>query len=159
MAKKKPSVVYRTGKPTYADYNEAIWALRDGCSQLEPDGRSCAVCHDGGHQAWECHHNPLVMARRFAGVTDVWKCFHCGVVFTDEDKAREHFGLREEEIARCLVEDAPGGPWEIARREDTDDSLGQWHVIRNQSHLEIDFLEQEEAIAVRDALNRPGDET
>jgi ribosomal protein L37AE/L43A len=98
-------VVYRTGRLTVEDYEEAIEALRDGQSQLEPDGRPCAVCHDGGHQAQECHHNPLVLARNYIAITSgVWVCFHCGVRFTDEATAREHFGTSEEEIARCLVD-------------------------------------------------------
>lgn len=44
---------------TAAQYDEAIQALQDGKQQLEPDGRHCAICTDGGHQAWECGFNPL----------------------------------------------------------------------------------------------------
>lgn len=40
-------------------YDKAIEALRDGRDQLKPDARCCTVCHDTGHQAWECGHNPL----------------------------------------------------------------------------------------------------
>jgi hypothetical protein len=58
-----PSVVHRTGRPTFADYEEAIADLQHAQIQLEPDGQNCSVCHDSGHQAWECHHNPLIRAR------------------------------------------------------------------------------------------------
>lgn len=59
------SVVRRggSGRITADEYDEAIRDLQDAKAQLQPDGNNCAVCHDSGHQAWECHHNPLVMAR------------------------------------------------------------------------------------------------
>lgn len=93
----EPSVVYR-GKPgeqiTLQDYIEASSAIRDAAMQLEPDGNCCRVCGDSGHQAWECHHNPLVMARRGAQKEQEWRCFHCGAVFTNPADASEHFGHR-----------------------------------------------------------------
>jgi hypothetical protein len=88
----QPSVVYRVGPLSAADYDEAVEALREARTQLEPDGRGCVVCGDTGHQAMECHHNPLVLARRHATAEDVWKCFHCGDKFTTEADARRHFG-------------------------------------------------------------------
>lgn len=45
---------------TIEQYETAIKALQDGMTQLEPDGDSCHICHDTGHQAWECGFNPLV---------------------------------------------------------------------------------------------------
>jgi hypothetical protein len=45
---------------TTYQYDQAIKALTEAKEQLEPDGRDCAVCGDGGHQAFECGHNPLV---------------------------------------------------------------------------------------------------
>lgn len=101
------SVCYRTGRPTKADYEEAIEALLEGMSQLEPDGDNCHVCHDSGHQAWECHHNPLVMARRAAAARAIdgsalpWRCFHCRQVFHREEEAREHFGKNAYVVAEC----------------------------------------------------------
>lgn len=99
------SVVHREGRPTAEDYSEAIEALMDARNQLEPDGRNCVVCGDSGHQAWECHHNPLVMARRFSAImhAELWRCFHCNELFSSEATAREHFGKAEDEIARCLL--------------------------------------------------------
>lgn len=104
----KASVIYRTGhRLTEVDYLEAIDALRDGMSQLEPDGDNCHVCHDSGHQAWECHHNPLVMAKRAAqarameGTAIPWRCFHCSQVFHTVEDAREHFGKDADVVAEC----------------------------------------------------------
>jgi hypothetical protein len=45
---------------TTKQYDEAIESLRSARKQLEPDGQNCACCGDGGHQAFECGHNPLV---------------------------------------------------------------------------------------------------
>jgi len=42
-----------------AQYDAAIEALVAARGQLVPDARSCRICHDTGHQAWECGHNPL----------------------------------------------------------------------------------------------------
>lgn len=101
------SVIYRTGRPTQADYTDAIIALVAGMSQLEPDGDNCHVCHDSGHQAWECHHNPLVMAKRAAqarameGTAIPWRCFHCSQVFHTVEDAREHFGKDPRVVAEC----------------------------------------------------------
>lgn len=40
-------------------YDKAIEALLEGRDQLQPDSLCCRICHDSGHQAWECGHNPL----------------------------------------------------------------------------------------------------
>jgi hypothetical protein len=97
----RPGVLYRPGRPSREDYEESIADLRDAMTQLAPDGDNCAVCHDSGHQAWECHHNPLVMARKAVALESAWRCFHCDAVFTDEDAARAHFGRNEFEDAAC----------------------------------------------------------
>lgn len=44
---------------TRDQYEQAILALQSAMQQLEPDGECCSVCGDSGHQAWECHFNPL----------------------------------------------------------------------------------------------------
>jgi hypothetical protein len=44
---------------TEQQYDKAVEALTLGRTQLAPDGLCCAICGDGGHQAWECGHNPL----------------------------------------------------------------------------------------------------
>ena len=44
---------------TSSQYDQASEALRDGRDQRTADGLCCRICHDSGHQAWECGHNPL----------------------------------------------------------------------------------------------------
>jgi len=85
-------VLYRTGLEN-RDYDEAIEAMRDAKKQRGKEGFGCTICHDTGHTAEQCHHNPLVMARRAVQSTRTWRCFHCGEVFTDPVKAEEHFGF------------------------------------------------------------------
>ncbi len=41
-------------------YDKALADIADAKGQLEPDGRVCVICHDSGHQAWECGWNPLL---------------------------------------------------------------------------------------------------
>lgn len=75
---------------TKQEYREAIEALKLGMTQLRPDGRSCAICEDTGHQAWECHHNPLLGLK----LIFYFRCYHCGKVFEAGSEAEEHFGER-----------------------------------------------------------------
>ena len=96
-----PGVLYRTGL-TAADYDEAIQALQDAKAQAEHPCGGCTVCGDCGHQANQCHHNPLLMARRAIMSAKVWRCYHCNAVFTDHADAEVHFGKSENEVARCL---------------------------------------------------------
>lgn len=59
---------------TKDQYDSAIQHLKDASEQLAPDGRNCTVCGDGGHQAFECGHNPLVamlMCKHIAGASQV----------------------------------------------------------------------------------------
>lgn len=88
----RPGVIYRPGRPTAEDYTEAVEALELAAEQLEPDGNSCIVCGDSGHQAFECHHNPLLMARRAIAATNVFRCYHCGFVGVTQSECEEHFG-------------------------------------------------------------------
>lgn len=89
-----PGLLYRheNARPTAAEYDEAIAELECARSQLAPDGHNCAVCGDSGHQAFECHHNPLVVARRWTAATSVWRCYHCDFTARNEDQAKAHFG-------------------------------------------------------------------
>lgn len=114
------SVIYRRGnrfgRITAADYDEAIEALREARTQLEPNGHCCHVCHDDGHMAWECNHNPLVVARRSAAMIHIdadftivpivrvipWRCFHCDRIFFSVREAREHFGKSDKQKPKCL---------------------------------------------------------
>ncbi len=90
------------GQFTREEYLKAIEKINAGLTQLEPDGRTCAICGDGGHQAWECHHNPLVLMKRGGEREGSFRCFHCGDVFTDDASAREHFGIHPWEDPACL---------------------------------------------------------
>ena len=83
------------------EYREAIESLKLAMTQLQPDGSCCVVCGDNDHQAWECLHNPLVMARKGFKLEYSWRCFHCGRVYVDIDKATEHFGDRDSEKPTC----------------------------------------------------------
>lgn len=111
------SVCYRTNKPTIADYDEAIKDLENAKTDLrwKRDGfgiPTCFVCEDGGHTAATCHHNPLLLSRQWAKATEVWQCWHCGFIATNEQEAVDHFGKTEDEVANCLrgwqpIETAP----------------------------------------------------
>lgn len=48
---------------TRSEYAEAIAALEKAVTQLEPDGKNCAICLDVDHQAWECRFNPVLAMR------------------------------------------------------------------------------------------------
>ena len=74
------------------DYEKAIENLKAGMTQLKPDGDNCHICGDSGHQAFECHHNPLIHSERFWDSLTEWRCFHCNQVFTEEAEAAKHFG-------------------------------------------------------------------
>lgn len=102
------SVSYRLGRLTAEDYDEAIQDLQLARAQLIGGERtSCAICEDGDHTSESCHHNPLVLARRWARASKVWCCYHCGYVAYNEAEAKAHFGASEDEVARCLVAKAP----------------------------------------------------
>lgn len=75
---------------TTHQYVEAIKALQEGMQQLEPDGHCCSVCGDGGHQAFECGHNPLfAMAtcqEMSVDARDLHDILHNGVIADPLDK-------------------------------------------------------------------------
>jgi hypothetical protein len=96
-----PSVVYRKGAPTLQDYRDAIESLQRGMEQLEPNGDCCSVCGDTDHQAFECHHNPIIRARQHVHDCRTWRCYHCGFATSDHEKAREHFGPDEWTAPAC----------------------------------------------------------
>lgn len=84
--------------PTKAEYEKLIQTLKEGMTQLEPDGRLCVICEDSGHQAWECHHNPISLEYKATH----YRCFHCGVIFTHSCLAEDHFGTpQKHEYPKC----------------------------------------------------------
>lgn len=91
-------------------YNKAMNAMASARTQLQPDGENCAVCGDTDHQAFECHHNPLVLARKWESATSVYRCFHCGFVAKDEASAIAHFGSKNESRdPSCVPAPPPAG--------------------------------------------------
>lgn len=94
-------VCYREGPITDADYDEAIADLQNAKRQAECRHICCSVCEDSGHTAEFCHHNPLILARRWAAATKIWCCYHCGFVATNDEEARDHFGKDDLEPAKC----------------------------------------------------------
>lgn len=86
------------------EYNDAIKLLKLGIMQLKPDGNCCLVCGDDGHQAWECHHNPIVQMRRAEEADNEWRCFHCGAIFTNYEDARKHFGNIPTAKSKCVFD-------------------------------------------------------
>ena len=85
---------------TKAKYLSAINDLKLGMSQLVPDGKVCAICGDCGHQAWECHHNPLEGLRHYHAS----RCSHCGYVAFTQEECEEHFGKTQDEVSKCIKE-------------------------------------------------------
>lgn len=100
------SVVYQTGRLTAEDYDEAIAGLQAAKKALtEGESSGCAICEDSGCASNICHHNVLLLARRWAQESRVtWRCYHCDFVAHTYAEAKEHFGTSEAEIARCLKE-------------------------------------------------------
>lgn len=96
-------VIYRRGLRE-SDYDEAIRDLQAAKTQTEPIkcAYQCAVCGDGGHLASQCHHNPLVMARRAARAARVWRCYHCDFVAYTHQQAEEHFGTAPGDEPSCF---------------------------------------------------------
>lgn len=95
----EPSVIYRNGIPTENDYEEAIGILQQALSQLEPNSLGCVICNGSDHQAYECPHNPLVVARELTKA--LYTCFHCGE-HMNEKQALAHFGPDGSHEATCL---------------------------------------------------------
>lgn len=91
-------------------YLELIEKLRDGLKQFRSMRRGehqhcCGVCGDNGHTAEQCwFHNPLHLSLMgFEALTGpIWKCFHCGAIYTSEETAAEHFGKTPDSPAECL---------------------------------------------------------
>ena len=83
---------------TKEEYEKAIENIKLATTQLEPDGLCCTVCGDNGHQAWECHHNPL--SRNYL-YREHWRCFHCNSVFYDPKEAELHFGWKDKKGPAC----------------------------------------------------------
>jgi len=96
------SVVHRRGPLTKADYSEAIGNLKRARMQDKVAHICCSVCEDTGHTAETCHHNPLLLARKWSEATSVWCCYHCGFTATNDAEALDHFGYNNQVKPKCL---------------------------------------------------------
>ena len=105
-------VCYRDGPLTIADYEEAIECLLAAKRQIESGSlMGCDVCGDSGHAPQDgCHHDPLLLARKWTAATSVWQCWHCGFVATNEEEANEHFGRKYTDDPACFEHADPRTP-------------------------------------------------
>jgi hypothetical protein len=86
---------------TASQYDQAIVALRDAREQLVPDACPCRICHDTGHQAWECGHNPLRAMTMCEGIAQRAEALHdqlhtIEAAMHDSDQSGEIADWREE---------------------------------------------------------------
>lgn len=61
---------------TRAEYEDALAAIEKAITQLEPDGRGCAICGDSDHQAFECRHNPVRAMKQREAMIDAVNELH-----------------------------------------------------------------------------------
>ena len=140
------SVCYR-GDWTEEAYDEAIEALGAAKQQLLSEARGeyqpgCAVCSDSGHTASSCHHNPLILARRWAMATHIHTCCHCGFIATTEDEDREHFGKSEDEVAACLTKRADDAVKALveAAKAALDEGLVYWEPNTRKGRINREHI-------------------
>lgn len=70
-----------------------------------------------------------------------WRCFHCDEVFTDEHKAREHFGESMCDDPACQID--------IVDVRAMQNQLTRYHNEDTDLHREIHKLIAEHAVALR----------
>lgn len=98
------------GELTEGHYLEMIDRLKAGLKQFRSmkrrEGqRECATCGDNDHTSEQCwYFNPLLLS--LMGIElilgNVFRCFHCGAIFTSEEGAEGHFGKTPSSIPECL---------------------------------------------------------
>jgi hypothetical protein len=86
------------------EHLEALRTILLSLQQLGPEGGNCKICGDNDHQAFECHLNIIVQARRGREKEQEWRCYHCNEVFNDSEAARKHFGNIPAATTRCINE-------------------------------------------------------
>lgn len=140
------SVCYRDDWTEEA-YIEAIEALDASRKQLLSEARGeyqpgCSVCSDSGHTASSCHHNPLILARRWAMATHIHTCCHCGFIATTEDEDREHFGKSEDEVAACLTKRADDAVKALveAAKAALDEGLVYWEPNTRKGRINREHI-------------------
>lgn len=96
-------------------------------------------------------------ARKLGAVPPVktWRCFHCDEVFTDRDKAQEHFGRLEDSAPACSIDIAEYRRMEeVNRRHIEEDTELHRELCRKDTELNIAVRRAEEegyAKALKDA--------
>lgn len=54
------------------------------------------------------------------GVSEGWRCFHCGDVFTDADEAQDHFGTIITDVPACRLAPDLAGLVKIIRQQESE---------------------------------------
>lgn len=92
---------------TRAQYDEAAESLKAASTQLEPDGRPCAICEDTGHMAWGCGRNPLLAMRLCERIARESDALHDTLHFL---AGHETYMGEQVGPARVVVPASPAGP-------------------------------------------------
>jgi hypothetical protein len=71
-----------------------------------------------GHRLDAMLHQAASDADRLAALEKSWRCFHCGMVITDEFHARDHFGGQLGDATACVLSVSDVGLIEQIRRRD-----------------------------------------
>jgi len=74
----RASVIYRDTLTDH-DYEEAILALHQAMRQADLLRVGCAICEDTGHTAEQCHHNPLLLARKWVAATSIYRAITAAI--------------------------------------------------------------------------------
>lgn len=96
-----------------------------------------------------------VLARQFLRAQCRWRCFHCGEVFVDEEKARDHFGTAVMDLTGCQLNMLEGDMLKLLRdatrelgryrAEDTD--MARAFYALGASHVMALWQEEEKGFA------------
>lgn len=94
------------------------------------------------------HRNEILMAEQ----DDVWRCFHCGDVFTDREAAADHFGVQIDGVAddvACRLNATDGLLVKMLR--EAQEELRRYHQEDNEQVRQFYALGAEHATALRRA--------
>lgn len=92
-----------------------------------------------------------------------WRCFHCDEVFTDADKAREHFGGERDDEPACRLNETEGGTLklycdalaQVRSYQDETDLTSKYFYEMGCTHHQALIREEEKGYArgLRDGQN------
>jgi hypothetical protein len=83
------------------------------------------------------------------GESSVWRCFHCGDVFTRAVDAAEHFGGTQGALAGCEIKGHEHGLLGMIR--DQEHQLARWREEIDPLTLAMGGMRAEHAVALRRA--------